>query len=209
MLKLWLPIALFAAWAVLRLSGFEGGLHTVQLLALQEYTAQARDGLNRAGLDELLPYHAQQPDNWAAGSALYSRYPLTDEGVRVHRSGFRPASATVSVPGAPPVQLESVHPCAPIGPRGGRCWAADLADQPAASPGGPVRILLGDFNATLDHSALRHLIGSGYRDAADTVGAGFGAHLAVRRALVHTGGRHRPCARRSARRGDRHPPVRR
>jgi endonuclease/exonuclease/phosphatase family metal-dependent hydrolase len=30
-----------------------------------------------------------------------------------------------------------------------------------------VRILLGDFNATLDHAALRGLIDSGYRDAAD------------------------------------------
>jgi endonuclease/exonuclease/phosphatase family metal-dependent hydrolase len=34
------------------------------------------------------------------------------------------------------------------------------------------RLLLGDFNATLDHAALRRLIGSGYRDAADAVGAG-------------------------------------
>jgi endonuclease/exonuclease/phosphatase family metal-dependent hydrolase len=33
-------------------------------------------------------------------------------------------------------------------------------------------LLLGDFNATLDHAPLRRLIGSGYRDAADTVGAG-------------------------------------
>jgi endonuclease/exonuclease/phosphatase (EEP) superfamily protein YafD len=258
-LRLWVPIAPFAAWAVLRLSGYEGALGTVQLLAftpyvalaslaplvaaaitkklwpalvaslvslalaacvlprfladsdnpssgtavrvlsvnmmlgladpqrivdlvrahqvdvlaLQEYTAQARDGLTRAGLDGLLPYHVEQPDNWAAGSALYSRYPLGDEGVRVHRSGFRQAQATVGVPGAAPVQLESVHPCAPTGPAAGRCWARDLADEPAATPHGPVRILIGDFNATLDHSALRRLIGTGYRDAADTVGAGF------------------------------------
>jgi endonuclease/exonuclease/phosphatase (EEP) superfamily protein YafD len=140
---------------------------------VQEYTVQARDALTLNGLDDLLPYHVQQPDHWGAGSALYSRYPLTDEGVRVHRSGFRQASATVSVPGAAPVRLESVHSCAPIPPQGDRWWAADLADQPAASPAGPVRILLGDFNATLDHSALRRLIGTGYRDAADVVGAGF------------------------------------
>jgi hypothetical protein len=35
-----------------------------------------------------------------------------------------------------------------------------------------VRILLGDFNAKLDNAALRGLIDSGYRDAADAVGAG-------------------------------------
>jgi endonuclease/exonuclease/phosphatase family metal-dependent hydrolase len=33
-------------------------------------------------------------------------------------------------------------------------------------------VLAGDFNATLDHSGLRRLIRTGYRDAAATVGAG-------------------------------------
>jgi len=36
-----------------------------------------------------------------------------------------------------------------------------------------MRVLAGDFNATLDHSPLRDLIDSGYRDAADAVGNGF------------------------------------
>ncbi len=35
-----------------------------------------------------------------------------------------------------------------------------------------MRVLAGDFNSTLDHSALRQLIGRGYRDAAATVGKG-------------------------------------
>ena len=37
---------------------------------------------------------------------------------------------------------------------------------------GPVRVLAGDFNATLDHVGLRRLLNSGYVDAADQVGAG-------------------------------------
>jgi endonuclease/exonuclease/phosphatase (EEP) superfamily protein YafD len=37
---------------------------------------------------------------------------------------------------------------------------------------GPLRVLAGDFNATLDHAALRRLIDTGYRDAASVVGAG-------------------------------------
>src|SRR6185437_14763927 len=40
-LKLWVPIVPFAGWAVLRLSGFEGGVHTVQLLAFTPYVALA------------------------------------------------------------------------------------------------------------------------------------------------------------------------
>jgi endonuclease/exonuclease/phosphatase (EEP) superfamily protein YafD len=51
-------------------------------------------------------------------------------------------------------------------------WAQSLADEPPATVDGPVHLLLGDFNATLDHAALRRLIGTGYRDAADVAGEG-------------------------------------
>jgi endonuclease/exonuclease/phosphatase family metal-dependent hydrolase len=43
--------------------------------------------------------------------------------------------------------------------------------MPAAG-GSPLRMLLGDFNATLDHHEMRDLIDRGYRDAADSAGAG-------------------------------------
>jgi endonuclease/exonuclease/phosphatase family metal-dependent hydrolase len=107
------------------------------------------------------------------GSAVYSRYPLRDPAVRIHRaSGFHQARATVTLPGAAPVEFESVHPCAPASAGLIDTWHADLAAQPAATPDGMVRILAGDFNATLDHALLRGLIDTGYRDAADVVGAG-------------------------------------
>jgi endonuclease/exonuclease/phosphatase family metal-dependent hydrolase len=35
-----------------------------------------------------------------------------------------------------------------------------------------VRILAGDFNASLDHAAMRRLLDRGYKDAAAQVGAG-------------------------------------
>ena len=35
-----------------------------------------------------------------------------------------------------------------------------------------MRILAGDFNATLDHRELRRLVGTGYEDAAAEAGAG-------------------------------------
>ena len=37
---------------------------------------------------------------------------------------------------------------------------------------GPLRVLVGDFNATLDHVELRRLLATGYRDAASVVGKG-------------------------------------
>ena len=144
----------------------------VDLLALQEFTAPAEDGLRRAGLDDVLPYRVLSPHDQALGSALYSRYPLTETGVRRHLSGFTQATGALDVPGAARVYVESVHPCAPSDAERTACWRADLADQPPATVDGPVRVLLGDFNATLDHAALRKLIATGYRDAADVTGTG-------------------------------------
>jgi endonuclease/exonuclease/phosphatase family metal-dependent hydrolase len=62
--------------------------------------------------------------------------------------------------------------CAPYSAAHQRCWRQGLDGEPRADPHGAPRLLIGDFNATLDNPALRRLIGSGYRDAADTVGAG-------------------------------------
>jgi len=147
----------------------------VDLVAFQEYTPQARTALEQAGLRDTLPNQVAYPVPGVGGSALYSRFPLSDGGFRVHGSGFGQAMATLAVPGSAPIQVESVHPCAPSGPERSSCWRADLADQPPATANGPIRLLIGDFNATLDHSALRRLIGTGYRDAANVVGAGFTA----------------------------------
>ena len=51
-------------------------------------------------------------------------------------------------------------------------WTADLRDEPAADPANRATILAGDFNATLDHVELRRLLGTGYRDAAASLGRG-------------------------------------
>jgi endonuclease/exonuclease/phosphatase (EEP) superfamily protein YafD len=146
--------------------------HEVDLLALQEYTPEARDALESAGLGRLLPQAARYPRPGVIGSALYARVPLRDDGLRVHRaSNFGQARAVLAAPGAAPVAVESAHPCAPAGRYADACWAADQADQPTAGDGKP-RLLLGDFNATLDHAPLRALVATGYRDAADATGEG-------------------------------------
>jgi endonuclease/exonuclease/phosphatase family metal-dependent hydrolase len=147
----------------------------VDLLALQEYTNRAVRALRAAGLESLLPVSVQYPQqsDRPGGSALYSRFPLTDTGYRQLSTYFGQAYATVQVPGAPPLLVESVHPCAPSGESQMGCWRDGLAQEPRASRTGPVRLLMGDFNATLDHSPLQSLLRSGYRDAAATLGDGF------------------------------------
>jgi endonuclease/exonuclease/phosphatase family metal-dependent hydrolase len=107
------------------------------------------------------------------GSGLYSRYPLTDTGYRSLPGEFGQAYATVNVPGAPPLLVESVHPCAPSGSAVLAYWRQGLEREPRADRRGPVRLLLGDFNSTLDHAPLQALLRSGYRDAAATLGDGF------------------------------------
>jgi endonuclease/exonuclease/phosphatase family metal-dependent hydrolase len=70
------------------------------------------------------------------------------------------------------VIVESAHPLAPCCLESLRDWRADLEAEPRPDASGPPRILLGDFNATLDHQPLRALIARGYRDAADVEGVG-------------------------------------
>jgi hypothetical protein len=50
-----------------------------------------------------------------------------------------------------------------------RSWEQDLAALPAPEPG-VLRVLAGDFNATLDHVAFRTLLDRGYVDAARAAG---------------------------------------
>ncbi|BCB87499.1 hypothetical protein Psuf_048120 [Phytohabitans suffuscus] len=181
----------------------------VDVLAVQEFTPEAAARLDASGLAELMPHRRLNPVAGTEGSGLYSRFPLTATGVRENPGGFTQAYGTLTAPGAAPATVESVHPAAPYSLGQLRAWERDLDAQPRATPGGPIRILAGDFNATLDHAPLRRLIASGYRDAADATGAGlagtWGPYLPDQR---HSSDRV-PAIRRMAARitGDRIPPV--
>jgi endonuclease/exonuclease/phosphatase (EEP) superfamily protein YafD len=143
----------------------------VDVLAVQEFTPQAQANLAAAGIDAVLPYQHLVAGPGASGSGLYSRQPLSRQSVSVNPGwGFNQAVAVLTSPGARPVEIHSVHPDPP---GDGTQWAAGLQAQTPAGPGSPLRILAGDFNSTLDHSALRAVLRTGYRDAADQVGRGF------------------------------------
>ncbi|MEV4514811.1 endonuclease/exonuclease/phosphatase family protein [Dactylosporangium sp. NPDC049525] len=146
----------------------------VDVLAVQELTTGALAALEHAGVDGLLPFRVVHPAGHGNGSGLFSRHPLTpaeaNGPARRHPCGMLQAGATVHVPDAGPVLVESAHPCAPRR-RQTACWAQNLAAQPPAGGAVP-RVLLGDFNATLDHGPLRRLLRTGYRDAAAVRGRG-------------------------------------
>ncbi|MER7501838.1 endonuclease/exonuclease/phosphatase family protein [Nonomuraea pusilla] len=140
------------------------------VLSTQELTPGAVADLDAAGLKELMPHRVLQ-DEWSAGgSGLYSRHPLEPLWDVVPPVGHNMPAAIVSLPGGRPVEFVDVHPYPPLGPQV-RNWNEALAGLPSASRD-TVRVLAGDFNASLDHASLRRLLARGYKDAADQVGAG-------------------------------------
>jgi len=141
----------------------------VELLAMQEYTPEVDRKLRAAGLGELLPHAVTGPAPGGRGCALFSRYPLRMPGYRTYPGGHRGVHGMVAVPGGE-IYVECVHPASLYKPGTVKAWRAGLAALPPAD--GPVHVLLGDFNATLDHAALRAVLGTGYRDAAAVTGRG-------------------------------------
>jgi endonuclease/exonuclease/phosphatase (EEP) superfamily protein YafD len=146
--------------------------HDVGVLAVQEFTPAARAGLGAAGLGALLPYAALADEDGTTGGGLYSRYPIAFSGSERGEGGNMRVYASIKPPGAALLDVESVHPLAPYALGVLDLWRADLAAEPPAGPTGPPRILLGDFNSTLDHAPVRRLVARGYRDAADATGKG-------------------------------------
>jgi endonuclease/exonuclease/phosphatase family metal-dependent hydrolase len=146
--------------------------HDVDVLAVQEFTPDAKDALAKAGLADLLPYASPADEPGSPGSGLYTRFPLRQAGSERNRGGFQQAYGIIEPPGAGPLLVESAHPMAPWAPKVNGDWRQDLAAEPPADPHGTPRILLGDFNSTLDHAPLRRLIATGYRDAGAATGQG-------------------------------------
>jgi endonuclease/exonuclease/phosphatase (EEP) superfamily protein YafD len=140
------------------------------VLSTQELTPGAVADLDAAGLKELMPHRVLQ-DEWdAGGSGLYSKYPVEPLWDLIPPVGHKMPAAMVSLPGGKPIEFVDVHPYPPLGPNV-TDWNRALAALPSASRD-TVRILAGDFNASLDHASLRKVLARGYKDAAYQVGAG-------------------------------------
>ena len=153
--------------AVMRLAVTE----EIDVLSLQELTPDAVERLDAAGGRARFPGRALAARPGAAGSGLMARLPLRDRAPDDATQAEQP-EAEVRVPGARPVRLKAVHPRPPITTRSERSWRAALRRLPRPRGRGPLRVLVGDLNATLDHRALRRLLGDGYVDAADATGSG-------------------------------------
>jgi endonuclease/exonuclease/phosphatase (EEP) superfamily protein YafD len=140
------------------------------ILSTQELTPGMVEELDAAGLKDLLPYRMLEPEWSAGGTGLYAKYPLTPLENLFEAIGHNMPAATMNLPGTKPIEIVAVHPFPPLGSQV-YDWAAAIDAFPSASPD-TIRILAGDFNASLDHAVMRRFLSRGYVDAADSAGQG-------------------------------------
>lgn len=139
------------------------------VLSALELTPGEVTRLQEAGLGELMPFSVLEAEFGATGSGLYAKHPLTRLDGLFTPIGHNMPAARLALPSGT-VEVVAVHPNPPLG-RMATEWYAALDALPAPSPD-VVRVLAGDFNASLDHRAFRDLLDRGYLDAADQAGKG-------------------------------------
>ncbi|WP_378787313.1 endonuclease/exonuclease/phosphatase family protein [Nonomuraea fastidiosa] len=144
--------------------------YDIDVFSALELTHAEADRLDAAGLRELLPYRVLQPEADVTGSGIYAKHPVAELKDLFTPIGHNMPAATVTLPGGSSVEFVAVHPNPPLG-RKEREWTASLRALPGPSPSA-IRVLAGDFNASLDHRAFRELLDRGYVDAADQLGRG-------------------------------------
>jgi endonuclease/exonuclease/phosphatase (EEP) superfamily protein YafD len=133
----------------------------IGLLTIQEHSRALQERLTAEGLDSLLPNRISDPTDDAGGTALYSRYPMDQIGL-VPDTSFRMPTVrlTAGADGHVAVlEVTNVHALPPLDDRIAE-WRGDLAAVAKVAHGPGNRLLIGDFNATYDHSEFRELLGS-------------------------------------------------
>ena len=151
------------------------------VITVSELTSDAVLRFSQAGLDEQFPYSVLIPAVGSEGVGLWSRYPLI--AVPSKRDWNTFAAAKVQIPGVRygPL-LVSLHVTSPLAHDADSfgAWRRAIDATKArmdnfAEVAGPVAVLVaGDFNSTPDMRQFRDLLSTGYHDAVDQTGSGYG-----------------------------------
>jgi endonuclease/exonuclease/phosphatase (EEP) superfamily protein YafD len=136
----------------------------VDVLVVEEVTAEALDRMDAAGLTQLLPHRIGSPeDDDVAGTMLFSNENL---GAPVQLAtlfqGWRVQVGTMTV--------LAVHPAAPTSPEQ---WREDHRVILEEAEDSHADLVVGDLNASIDHPVLRKLDDAGLRDAAELADEGW------------------------------------
>ncbi|AJT41143.1 endonuclease/exonuclease/phosphatase family protein [Psychromicrobium lacuslunae] len=130
----------------------------IGLLALQEFGGDLEKRLAAAGIDQLLPHKITSQVRGPGGSALYSKFPL-EQLAPVANTPHEMVQARLRINEVSGLALEvtNVHTMIP-GSATTAQWRSDLKTLGQLPSGENQRILLGDFNASLDHQEFRELL---------------------------------------------------
>lgn len=136
----------------------------VDVLVVEEVTMMALQQMEQAGVGDLFPSRIGSATALDAdGTMVFSRTPLGDP-VPIP-TGHQ--SWQVSVDG---LTLFAVHPYSPTVPER---WRTDHAAIAAAAAAARPDLIVGDFNATLDHPPMRALASGGWRSVAELANEGW------------------------------------
>ncbi|WP_163887946.1 endonuclease/exonuclease/phosphatase family protein [Mycolicibacterium hippocampi] len=150
---------------------------TADIVAVQEMTQEAADGLSAAGMDAVFPHRVVLPERRASGIGIWSRHPIVNSG-RIDGYALPMLGARIRIPGVVvDTTVLSVHLAAPW-PQPIEQWLQDIAQLPdtlrevGQAAGAGAVIVAGDFNATTDMAPFRRLLAQGYADGGARAGAG-------------------------------------
>jgi endonuclease/exonuclease/phosphatase (EEP) superfamily protein YafD len=145
------------------LAELAAGEHDV--VALAEVTERHVDAIDAVLPPSTYPWRKVEPDgpNGSRGLALLSRFPV-EHVEKWWAQGHPQLRGTVLVPGALPFRLLVIHTWAPLGRSNIRSWRAQFVDVSARAGDGPT-VMVGDFNATLQHRSFARLVGTRWSDA--------------------------------------------
>lgn len=143
------------------------------VVVVQEVEAVSLTVIDNAARENSYPFRAADPHPGFHGGAIYSRYPLGEWRV-VDVAGSPMLVAEVLTPTGR-VTVVNVHTVAPLTSRLAAQWRRQFDALEALSSESQTPVLLiGDFNATVDHEPFVKLLERGYRDAFEEVGNGWG-----------------------------------
>lgn len=146
----------------------------VEVLALEETTDSFVAALHDAGIEDVLPYSHVSSADGKFGNGLWSATPLgdpSDDDVDSVAS-LMPGGTVSFDGGATAVRFVAVHTTAPVSGYWHE-WKQSLDEVARMRSHANVNyVLMGDFNATLDHAPMRGVLGERFTDAAEQAGRG-------------------------------------
>lgn len=160
--------------------------HQPDVLAIQEQNPRFIAELRQAGLFTLLPHHVIGDGGRLADGSLFSRHRL--EAFHAELPSEYVAGA-LTLPDGKTLPLICAHPLPPSSPRYEGPWIRSLEELPEPSGWMAGGVVVGDFNATLDHPEFRAVLATGWRDAGREQGGGltptWGGYGLLRLTLDH------------------------